>query len=801
MNLPDHPTAGAVYPSRRSPRSRTRSTTRTSRSGCGPGPADVQRRRERRLRAHARRPAGAGRAVPHGPGVFEQEGLAAPAHGFTLSALRAQAASRGMVAVTTPDPTAKPFIVHGYYTDQEDMRSEVAGLRMVMDFAAGAARPLRGDAERRPGPRPTRSSSGTCARTARRSTTRSGPAGWAPTRLGGRHGAARAGRGGPARRRRVGDAERDARQHERARDRDRGARGGPDPRARCRWAPRRSCHRSRPDLVKRGDGNPDERGPEMKVLVAGATGAMGKQLLPRLCRPAGPLRGRHHAQRGEAPARSRPGRDRRRRRRARSGRRGAGGRSGGARGDRASADRAPGERDMRSFDRSSRVTNRLRTGAPTTCWRPARRRHPPIRRPELRRLAERATVARSRPKTIRSIRTRPPAAAETLAAIRHLESAVTGADWLEGSCCVTGLLRAWHRHRPRGSVEMVAKRRLPIVGGGTGVWSFIQSRTPRRDGRGGRRRPAAASTTSWTTSRRRSPNGCRRRGKRRRRETARRRPRWLGRLARRRGRAWDDDREPGASNAKAKRELGWEPRYASWREGFASAAGDATTQGQLPGTRPGRSPSPTGCSAASVTPRTSSRTRFCASTGAGRQARSNRRGRTWRRGHPAAIDELRSARVRRETYVGRVAPRAAADRRGGDPARTPRWPTRCRWPSGGARDALARRAGGLPAARRVRLRLRRGRERSSARARRTAASSPRGRARHVEDRRPRFEASPRERDELASGSSPPREDGDVDGLRRPARRDVVLHGDGGGKAAALGPPGAGRARVARSSPG
>jgi nucleoside-diphosphate-sugar epimerase len=27
----------------------------------------------------------------------------------------------------------------------------------------------------------------------------------------------------------------------------------------------------------------------------------------------------------------------------------------------------------------------------------------------------------------------------------------------------------------------------------------------------------------------------------------------------------------GASNAKAKRELGWQPRYSSWREGFRDA--------------------------------------------------------------------------------------------------------------------------------------------------------------------------------------------------------------------------------------
>jgi nucleoside-diphosphate-sugar epimerase len=29
--------------------------------------------------------------------------------------------------------------------------------------------------------------------------------------------------------------------------------------------------------------------------------------------------------------------------------------------------------------------------------------------------------------------------------------------------------------------------------------------------------------------------------------------------------------QPGASNARAKRELGWEPRWSSWREGFREA--------------------------------------------------------------------------------------------------------------------------------------------------------------------------------------------------------------------------------------
>jgi choline dehydrogenase len=73
------------------------------------------------------------------PVVFEQEGLLAPpAHGFTLSACVLKPASRGMVAIGTPDPTAKPFIVHGYYTAEDDLRSGVAGLRMVMDFVRTA---------------------------------------------------------------------------------------------------------------------------------------------------------------------------------------------------------------------------------------------------------------------------------------------------------------------------------------------------------------------------------------------------------------------------------------------------------------------------------------------------------------------------------------------------------------------------------------------------------------------------------------------------------------------------------------
>ena len=43
--------------------------------------------------------------------------------------------SRGQVAVVSPDPTTKPFIVHNYFAEPEDMRSAVAGLRAVLEIA------------------------------------------------------------------------------------------------------------------------------------------------------------------------------------------------------------------------------------------------------------------------------------------------------------------------------------------------------------------------------------------------------------------------------------------------------------------------------------------------------------------------------------------------------------------------------------------------------------------------------------------------------------------------------------------
>src|SRR5688500_3074785 len=70
--------------------------------------------------------------------------------------------------------------------------------------------------------------------------------------------------------------------------------------------------------------------------------------------------------------------------------------------------------------------------------------------------------------------------------------------------------------------------------------------------------------------------------------------------------------------------------------------------------------------------------------------------------------------------------------------------------------------------------------------------------RHVEERRPRFQVSREQRDELATRFFAAAEEGDLQGLEELLAHDVVLRGDGGGKAPALARALHGRVRVART---
>jgi ketosteroid isomerase-like protein len=83
---------------------------------------------------------------------------------------------------------------------------------------------------------------------------------------------------------------------------------------------------------------------------------------------------------------------------------------------------------------------------------------------------------------------------------------------------------------------------------------------------------------------------------------------------------------------------------------------------------------------------------------------------------------------------------------------------------------------------------------SEANARQLAARA----RRHVDEGRPRFQASPERRDELAQGFFEALERGDLRALEDLLAEDVVLHGDGGGKVPALARAVGGRERVART---
>ena len=164
-----------------------------------------------------------------------------------------------------------------------------------------------------------------------------------------------------------------------------------------------------------------------------------------------------------------------------------------------------------------------------------------------------------------------------VAAILYLEQAVTSIEWGEGLA-----LRYGGFYGPGTSTSLapdavlaapIRKRRFPIVGDGGGVWSHVHIED-------------AAAATAIAVERGESgvyyvvddepapvrewlPVLASTLGA----KPPRRVPRWLGRLAAGETATLMMTEARGASNAKAKRELGWTPRYASWRQGFAQGLG------------------------------------------------------------------------------------------------------------------------------------------------------------------------------------------------------------------------------------
>jgi RNA polymerase sigma-70 factor (ECF subfamily) len=163
-----------------------------------------------------------------------------------------------------------------------------------------------------------------------------------------------------------------------------------------------------------------------------------------------------------------------------------------------------------------------------------------------------------------------------------------------------------------------------------------------------------------------------------------------------------------------------------------------------------------------------------------------------------AIDELRSARMRRETYVGEWLPEPLVTTESDDPA------SQAEVADSLSTAFLVLLESLTPEQRAVFL-LRdvfdypydRIAEIVGKREDATRQLAARAR-REVDQRRPRFETSREHEAELAEQFFAAVEEGDLGGLERLLAADVELHGDGGGKAPALARPVTGRSRAART---
>ena len=162
---------------------------------------------------------------------------------------------------------------------------------------------------------------------------------------------------------------------------------------------------------------------------------------------------------------------------------------------------------------------------------------------------------------------------ENITAIRHLEDAVLGARWTEG----IALRYGWF-YGPGTSIapggeqfEMIRKRKFPVVGNGGGVWSFIHiadaaEATVAAVEHGSRGiynivDDDPAPVAEWLPALAETLGA----------KKPMRVPRFIGRLFAGEVGVVMMCELRGASNAKAERELAWRPAHPSWRQGFAAA--------------------------------------------------------------------------------------------------------------------------------------------------------------------------------------------------------------------------------------
>jgi nucleoside-diphosphate-sugar epimerase len=170
---------------------------------------------------------------------------------------------------------------------------------------------------------------------------------------------------------------------------------------------------------------------------------------------------------------------------------------------------------------------------------------------------------------------------QSLKAIRYLENALLNTAGIEGVALRYGNFYGPGTGLDLGGniVQQVRQRQFPIVGDGSGIWSFVHV-----DDAAGAAIVAVengapgiynivddgpAPVSQWLPDLAAAVGA----------KPPLRVPVWLGRLAAGEVGVSMMTQIRGTSNLKAKRELGWTPRYATYREGFRSGLGDVPVPG------------------------------------------------------------------------------------------------------------------------------------------------------------------------------------------------------------------------------
>jgi nucleoside-diphosphate-sugar epimerase len=315
----------------------------------------------------------------------------------------------------------------------------------------------------------------------------------------------------------------------------------------------------------------------MRVLVIGATGAIGRQLVPQLV-----AAGHQVSATTRSPAKL-------------DGLRAAGadpmvldGLDGAAVGEavaRAEPDvvvhemtAIPASLNLRKFDKTFAATNQLRTAGVDHLLAAASAQG--VRRVIAQSYAGWPNIRSGGPVKTEDdpLDPEPPTAQRaSLDAIRHLENAVTAAP-LHGLALRYGSL-----YGPGSSeqfVRLLKRRQMPVIGDGAGIWSFLHvtdaaaatvaAVTAGRPGIYNIVDDEPAAVAEWLPVMARGAGA----------SPPLHVPAWVGRLVGGEAGLSMMTRIRGCSNAKAKKELDWQPFWPTWRDGFLHGLTQAYPSGE-----------------------------------------------------------------------------------------------------------------------------------------------------------------------------------------------------------------------------